>query len=79
MSSSCEPKDEQFCSSTGMAFAFDWIPQYPAEGTRLGNQKKNLLAYLRHTYSTLLKMVGTDVKVMQELLRHASVRVTLDT
>ena len=33
----------------------------------------------RHTYSTLLKAVGTDVKVMQELLRHASVRVTLDT
>ena len=33
----------------------------------------------RHTYSTLLKAVGTDVKVMQELLRHASIRVTLDT
>lgn len=33
----------------------------------------------RHTYSTLLKAVGADIKVMQELLRHASIRVTLDT
>jgi site-specific recombinase XerD len=33
----------------------------------------------RHTYSTLLKDVGADLKVMQELLRHGSVRVTLDT
>jgi site-specific recombinase XerD len=27
----------------------------------------------------LLKAVGADIKVMQELLRHASIRVTLDT
>jgi len=33
----------------------------------------------RHTYSTLLRHVGADIKVMQELLRHASSRVTMDT
>ena len=33
----------------------------------------------RHTYSSLLKSNGADTKVMQELLRHASSRVTLDT
>lgn len=33
----------------------------------------------RHTYSSLLKANGADSKVMQELLRHASSRVTLDT
>ena len=33
----------------------------------------------RHTYSTMLKLVGADIKVMQELLRHSSVRCTLDT
>lgn len=33
----------------------------------------------RHTYSTLLKATNADIKVMQELLRHASSRVTLDT
>jgi len=33
----------------------------------------------RHTYATMLKQVGTDIKAMQELLRHSSVRCTLDT
>jgi integrase len=33
----------------------------------------------RHTYSTLLRAVGADLKVMQELLRHSTIRVTLDT
>jgi len=33
----------------------------------------------RHTYSSLLKANKTDIKVTQELLRHASSRVTLDT
>jgi integrase len=33
----------------------------------------------RHTYSTLLRSNRADVKVIQELLRHASSRVTLET
>jgi integrase len=33
----------------------------------------------RHTYSTLLPSTRVDIKVMQELLRHASSRVTMDT
>ena len=32
----------------------------------------------RHTFSTLLKASGVDIKVMQELLRHANSRITLD-
>jgi integrase len=32
----------------------------------------------RHTCSTLLRSVGTEFKVMQELLRHSSLRSTLD-
>jgi integrase len=32
----------------------------------------------RHTYSTLLRSVGAEFKVMQELLRHSSLRSTLD-
>jgi integrase len=33
----------------------------------------------RHTFATLLKANGEDVKVVQELLRHANSRITLDT
>jgi integrase len=32
----------------------------------------------RHTFSTMLKAGGEDIKVMQELLRHANSRITLD-
>ena len=32
----------------------------------------------RHTYSSLLRQLGVDVKVQQELLRHADVRTTLN-
>ena len=31
------------------------------------------------TYSTLLRATGAELKVMQELMRHSTVRVTLDT
>jgi integrase len=33
----------------------------------------------RHSYSTLLRHLGTDIKVQQDLLRHSSARQTLDT
>jgi integrase len=33
----------------------------------------------RHSYSTLLRHLGTDIKVQQDLLRHSSARMTLDT
>jgi hypothetical protein len=31
------------------------------------------------TYSTLLRATGAELKVMQELMRHSTIRVTLDT
>jgi integrase len=36
------------------------------------------IGIFRHTYSTLLRNVGTEFKVMQELLRHSTIRSTLD-
>ena len=33
----------------------------------------------RHTHSTLLRSTGAELKIMQELLRHSTIRVTLDT
>ena len=36
------------------------------------------MAYLPHTFSTLLIANGENVKVVQELIRHASSRCTLE-
>ena len=32
----------------------------------------------RHTYSTMLRSAGTDIKVQSELLRHANIATTMD-
>jgi integrase len=45
---------------------------------RAGIQKQFGWHTFRHSYSTLLRSVGTEFKVMQELLRHSSLRSTLD-
>lgn len=34
---------------------------------------------LRHSYSTLLRAMGTDIKVQQAMLRHSNIAITLNT
>ena len=46
---------------------------------RAGIHKRIGWHTFRHTYSTLLKANGEDVKVVQELLRHANIKITMDT
>ncbi|MGA9058820.1 MAG: site-specific integrase [Terriglobia bacterium] len=45
----------------------------------LGINKRLSWHTFRHTFSSILKANGEDVKVVQELLRHATSRMTLDT
>jgi integrase len=45
---------------------------------KLGIEKRIGWHTFRHTYSTLLHELGTNLKVSQELLRHSSIRVTMD-
>jgi len=45
---------------------------------KLGIQKRIGWHTFRHTYSTLLPSLGVEFKVMQELMRHSSLRSTLD-
>jgi integrase len=45
---------------------------------RAGIEKRFGWHTFKHTYSTLLRSVGTEFKVMQELLRHSLLRSTLD-
>jgi hypothetical protein len=45
---------------------------------RLGIKKRVTWHTFRRTYTTLLHANGEDVKVVQELLRHNSSRITMD-
>jgi integrase len=45
---------------------------------RAGINKKIGWHTFRHTFSTLIKSLGTDAKVVQELLRHASFKTTIN-
>jgi integrase len=49
-----------------------------AAARRVGITKRLSWHTFRHTFSTLLKANGEDVKVVQELLRHSSIRITMD-
>ena len=46
--------------------------------TKAGISKRVGFHTFRHTYTTLLTQNGEDIKVVQELLRHANSRITLD-
>ena len=45
---------------------------------RAGITKKIGWHTFRHTFSSLIKSLGVDAKVVQELLRHASFKTTMD-
>ena len=51
---------------------------HPAGSTTAGIIKKIGWHTFRHTFSTLIKSLGVDTKVVQELLRHASFKTTMD-
>jgi integrase len=51
----------------------------PPIARKLGITKRIGWHTFRHTYSTLLRSTGAELKIMQELLRHSTIRVTLDT
>jgi integrase len=60
-----------------------WINSRPQSGRQPCRMKPHFegrrhAGTLRQTYSTLLRALGTDVKVQQELLRHADVSTTLN-
>ena len=50
---------------------------HQAGGCRAGHSVERIPT-LRHSYTTLLRQGGNDVKVVQDLLRHASYKLTMD-
>ena len=66
---------------TGMAWRPSSIQQRhirPAGKSVTGDNNIGWHSF-RHTYSSMLRSFGVDVKVQQELLRHTDVRFTLNT
>jgi len=45
---------------------------------KLGIQKRIVWHTFRHTYCMLFRSLGVEFKVMQDLMRHSSLRSTLD-
>jgi integrase len=71
----------------GSERAFGKLPVWPDSlrtkilqpaAKRVGITKRVGWHTFRHTYSTLLKANGEDVKVVQELMRHANITTTLN-
>jgi integrase len=77
-----------YLQSTDFVFAGDsGKPRWPGEivkdyikpaAAKAGISGKVGWHTLRHSYSTLLRAMGTDLKVQQELLRHANIKTTMD-
>jgi len=55
-----------------------WRRYGKTAAVRAGILKRVGFHTFRHTYTTLLTRNNEDVKVVQELLRHANSRITLD-
>ena len=52
---------------------------HPAGGAAAGITKRIGWHTFRHTFSTLMASLGVEAKVVQELMRHASFRTTMDS
>ena len=51
---------------------------HPAHRKKTGHYQADGWHTFRRTYTTLLHANGEDVKVVQELLRHGSAKITMD-
>ena len=55
------------------------VETHPTRREAGWNPEARSLACFRHSFATLLKGNGEDVKTVQESLRHADSKMTLDT
>ncbi|MBZ5666358.1 MAG: tyrosine-type recombinase/integrase [Acidobacteriia bacterium] len=87
--SKCEAYEDARCSDArrdhGTSQANNRFGQRPSgddtgdlQARRRRSQKRVGFHTFRHTYTTLLTQNNEEVKVVQELLRHANSRITLD-
>jgi integrase len=75
----CQPCWSQAREATRLALSTVMRDYIQSMARKLGIKKKMSWHTFRHTFSSILKGNGEDVKVVQELLRHSTSRMTLDT
>lgn len=75
----CKPEDWVFANDAGRPRWQETILQRQLKpaAMRAGIGKIGWHTF-RHTYSTMLRSAGTDIKVQQELLRHANIQTTMN-
>jgi integrase len=66
-----------WCTATILARKCTTAP-HSACGDQVWDYKANRFHTFRHSLATVLKANGEDVKTVQEILRHANSRITLD-
>lgn len=78
MGDRCESRRDEARETAGVVEHSD-EGSHSADGSKARHHEEDLLDTFRHTFSSVLKSNGEDVKVVQELLRHSTARMTLDT
>ena len=69
-------------SQKGQATVSAWVTVSSPSEAGAGSSRDSGqcgMAYARHTFGTLMKANGEDIKTIQELLRHSNYKVTADT
>ena len=67
-----------FSDGEGRPYRPQWVRKRLHEVTDLAGLPRIRFHDLRHTYGTLLRRGGVDLKVIQDLLGHAGIAVTMD-
>ena len=68
-----------FCRVDGKPFYPETLNFYLEKALKRAGLPKIRLHDIRHTFASLMISQGTSFKVVQELLGHATVQMTLDT
>lgn len=73
------PNDLVFCSSKGTIIEANTVNRYLNQIIKRAELEKFSMHALRHTFATRMMEAGVPAKVVQEMLGHKDVALTLDT